>query len=150
MSGEKNLNREGFMLEEADISGVRFFVRNVRERRSNLFAAQLIPAPSADAVSFAFTQSEGQTAVFLALISSFAEIHREYPYARLYILGKCREEWEVEREIEKLHLEEKIFLVGEVENPWAVEKDCHCLPNQSPEALGPFMRKVLQTGNEEV
>lgn len=150
MGGEENLSMEGLMLEEADILGERFFVRNVRERCRNLFAARLIPAPSADAVNFAFTETKGRTEIFLGLVFAFAEIHRKRPDACLYILGECPGEREVEREIEKLHLEEKIFLMGKVANPWAVEKDCHCLPDKSPEALGPFMREVLRMGSEEV
>lgn len=127
MGAKENLNNEGVTLEEADT------------------------------VNFAFAEADGRTGVFWVLISSFAEIEREYPAARLYILGECPGVREMEPEIERLHLQKKVFLMGKAANPWRVEESCHCLPsvplsaeNIWPETFGPLMREALWAENEEV
>lgn len=152
MGAKESMDNEEFVLEMVELLGGLFFVRSGQKHCPDLFEAHLIPVPLADTVNFAFTETEGRVGVLLALVYSFAEIHREYPDTCLYILGECPMMEKVEREIEKLQLEQQVFLLGKVENPSVITESCQCLPavvqssgNISPEVFWPFMREVLLT-----
>ena len=154
MGARENLDNGELVLEMVDLIGGQFFVQSGQECCPSLFEDRLIPVPSTDMVNFAFTETEGRIGVLLALLYSFAEVHREYPDICLYILGECPMIEKIEREIKKLQLEQEVFLVGKVENPSVITERCQCLPaviqssgNISPEAFWPFMQEILLTKN---
>lgn len=150
-------NEKGSVLGSVKIGEQRFFVRDLQERCTNLFDAQLIPVPLADTVDLAFMGTGDGTEEILALLRSFADLRQEYPDTRLYILGACQEA-RVGQEIRDLGLEENVFVVGRVDDPSVITEGCQCVltPSQLSEhgltgILQALRRKVsLAGGRQEV
>lgn len=60
------------------------------------------------------------------LVRAFGEYIKEYPKGKLYIIGEGPLRDQVEGEIERLHLEDKVILTGNLANPFTLMKKCKC------------------------
>lgn len=60
------------------------------------------------------------------LVRAFAEYVKEYPNSRVYIIGEGPLRQQVEAEIERLGLAEKVILTGNLANPFTLMSKCQC------------------------
>lgn len=60
------------------------------------------------------------------LVRAFAEYVKEYPNSRVYIIGEGPLREQVESEIERLGLKDKVILTGNLANPFTLMSKCQC------------------------
>jgi len=60
------------------------------------------------------------------LINSFAQLHKEFPNSKLYIVGDGPLKKQLTLQAETLGLENDIIFVGQLENPFALLDECDC------------------------
>ena len=60
------------------------------------------------------------------LVRAFAEYVKEYPNSRVYIIGEGPLREQVEGEIERLNLKDKVILTGNLANPFTLMSKCDC------------------------
>lgn len=60
------------------------------------------------------------------LVRAFAEYVKEYPNTRVYIIGEGPLREQVEGEIERLGLKDKVILTGNLANPFTLMSKCQC------------------------
>ena len=61
-----------------------------------------------------------------SLVRAFAEYVKEYPNSRVYIIGEGPLREQVEAEIERLGLKDKVILTGNLANPFTLMSKCQC------------------------
>lgn len=59
-------------------------------------------------------------------VRAFAEYVKEYPNSRVYIIGEGPLREQVEGEIERLNLKDKVILTGNLANPFTLMSKCDC------------------------
>ncbi|MCY9370439.1 glycosyltransferase [Bacillus haynesii] len=60
------------------------------------------------------------------LINSFAQLHKEFPNSKLYIVGDGPLKKQLTLQAETLGLENDIIFAGQLENPFALLDECDC------------------------
>lgn len=60
------------------------------------------------------------------LVRAFAEYVRDYPNSRMYIIGEGPLREQVESEIERLGLKDRVILTGNLANPFTLMSKCQC------------------------
>ena len=60
------------------------------------------------------------------LVRAFGEYVKEYPNSKLYIIGEGPLREQVEGEIARLNLKDKVILTGNLINPFTLMKNCKC------------------------
>lgn len=60
------------------------------------------------------------------LVRAFAEYVKEYPNSRIYIIGEGPLRPQIESEIERLNLKDKVILTGNLANPFTLMSKCSC------------------------
>ncbi|MGG0658305.1 CDP-glycerol glycerophosphotransferase family protein [Rummeliibacillus pycnus] len=58
------------------------------------------------------------------LIKAFAQIHKEYPNTKLYLLGDGQLRKSLDSLVKKLKLKDSVFLTGQLDNPFSFMKQC--------------------------
>ena len=103
-----------------------YYVKTIEEKQGENYSIELINGMEEGTVSFVTMGRLSYEKNHLEMIEAFGELYKEYPNARLHILGEGPLQKDEENLIKKLQLENKVILTGNLSNPFAYIKRCDC------------------------
>ena len=106
----------------ADIDGKEFFV----DRTDDPTAFSLIPMPEKGAKTFVNIGRHTAEKNQAGLVKAFAQLNREFPETRLYLIGEGPVSTEVKALTYRLGVSNSVIMTGNLNNPFAIMEKCDC------------------------
>ncbi|MDD3746249.1 MAG: glycosyltransferase [Anaerostipes sp.] len=119
----QNCLKEDCFLE---MNQCRYMVRNEKKESESTKKLDIIQLPESKYVNFVTMGRMSTEKNHLALIQGFAKLVKEYPQARLHLIGEGILRQKIEKEIVNLNINDKVVLTGNISNPFAYMKQCQC------------------------
>ena len=111
---------------ELKMNGKVYLVKTEQDESESTKKLELMEAPRENYINFVTIGRMSTEKNHLALIKAFAKLSKEYPQARLHIIGDGTLKQQIEKEIFDQNLTGKVILTGNISNPFAYMKRCQC------------------------
>ena len=79
----------------------------------------VVPVNTSNGLNFVTSGRLSSEKNYIALIKAFAKFEKDYPGARLFILGKGPLQADINSAIESVEMDGKIYMLGHLDNPFA-------------------------------
>lgn len=111
---------------EVELNGKQYLVKNEQNESESTKRLDLMKAPESNHINFVTMGRMSTEKNHLALVRGFAKLSKEYPQARLHIIGDGPLRQKIEKEILDQNLAGKVILTGNINNPFIYMKKCQC------------------------